>query len=221
MIMTIDPVCHVEVEEAPALHAEKDGTVYYFCCEQCRQKFLSPPVLLSVGRVGSAGTRERESAGALPRSRAPALPRSYICPMHPEVEQDHPGVCPKCGMALEAKTVSAEADDDDGELRDMTRRFQVAAVLAFAVLLLALLPMLWLTLGLDHQGSHWFQFILSTPVVLWAGWPFFQRGWQSLVNRMLNLFTPIALRPGAAYLSSGIALLFPHQLPAACLPCYV
>ena len=209
--MAIDPICHMEVDEATALRAEKDGKTYYFCCEHCRQKFLSPPALLSLGGVRSA---ERGSAGAQERSRAPALPRLYTCPMHPEVQQDRPGTCPKCGMALEAKMVSAEPEDDS-ELRDMTLRFLVAAVLATAVFLLAMTPMIEVTFGISHDVSHWLQFLLSTPVVLWGGWPFFQRGWRSLINRSLNMFTLIALGTGAAYLFSAFALLFPDRLPAA------
>src|SRR6516162_2709619 len=98
--MAIDPICHMEVDETTALHAEKDGKTYYFCCEHCRQKFLSPaqPVLLSLGGVRSTGARERESAPAHEHS-APA--HSYICPMCPGVSSDKPGPCPKCGMALE------------------------------------------------------------------------------------------------------------------------
>src|SRR5262245_59619895 len=90
-IMAIDPICHMEVDESTALRAEKDGKTYYFCCEHCRQKFLSPPVLLSLGGVGSAGVRERGSAPGLARSRAPALPPTYICPMCPGVSSDKPG----------------------------------------------------------------------------------------------------------------------------------
>ena len=247
--MAIDPICHMEVDEATALHAEKDGKTYYFCCEHCRQKFLSPPqpVLLGLGGLRTAGAREPASTGAHEHSAparsyicpmcpgvssdkpgpcpkcgmalepaVPALPKRstiYTCPMHPEIQQDHPGTCPKCGMALEPKTV--EAEEDDSELRDMTRRFWVAAVLAAVVFLLAMLPMIGVTLGIPHHVSHWIQFILSTPVVLWAGWPFFECGWRSLVNRSLNMFTLIALGTGAAYLFSGFALLFPDRLPDA------
>jgi Cu+-exporting ATPase len=136
--------------------------------------------------------------------------------MHPEIEQDHPGTCPKCGMALEPKTATAEADDD-GELRDMTRRFWAAAILALPVLLLAMLPMLamrlegWLSAGV----SQWLQLALSTPAVLWAGWPLLVRGWRSVVAWNLNMFTLIALGVGAAYVYSTIATLFPQSIPDA------
>jgi Cu+-exporting ATPase len=245
--MAIDPICHMEVDEATALHAEKDGKTYYFCCEHCRQKFLSPPqpVLLGLGGLKRKEIEEEtlppfratapsvsyvcpmcpdvrsDKPGPCPKcgmALEPAMPAApktiYTCPMHPEVQQDHPGTCPICGMALEPKTVSVSAEDDS-ELLDMTRRFQVAAVLAAVVFLLAMLPMLGVTLGIPHDVSHWLQFILSTPVVLWAGWPFFQRGWNSLINRNLNMFTLIALGTGTAYLFSGFALLFPSWLPAA------
>jgi P-type Cu+ transporter len=142
----------------------------------------------------------------------------YTCPMHPEVEQDHPGNCPKCGMALEPKTVSADAEEDDSELRDMTRRFWIGGALALPVFLLAmahLIPALSHSEWLSGSVSRWTQFILSTPVVLWAGWPFFQRGWRSLVNRHLNMFTLIAMGVGAAYIFSAVAMLFPGIFPAS------
>lgn len=142
----------------------------------------------------------------------------YTCPMHPEVEQDHPGNCPKCGMALEPKTVSADAEEDDSELRDMTRRFWIGGALSLPVFLLAmahLIPALSHSEWVSGSFSRWTQFILSTPVVLWAGWPFFQRGWRSLVNRHLNMFTLIAMGVGAAYIFSAVAMLFPGIFPAS------
>src|SRR3954462_7166315 len=117
----------------------------------------------------------------------------YTCPMHPEIEQDHPGTCPKCGMALEPKSGAAPDDDEHAELRDMTRRLWIGGALALPVFLLAMTHLFpgapaWV----DGDPSRWVQFALSTPVVLWAGWPFFVRGWQSLVHRHLNMFTLIA-----------------------------
>jgi len=140
----------------------------------------------------------------------------YTCPMHPEVQQDHPGDCPKCGMALEPKTVAAQTDEENRELTDMTRRFWVGAVLTMPVFSTA---MAHLVPALSHQGwvsgeaSRWMQFLLSTPVVLWAGWPFFDRGWRSLVTRQLNMFTLIALGVGTAYLFSAVAMLVPGVFP--------
>lgn len=155
---------------------------------------------------------------ALERNPAwkPAAKITYTCPMHPEVEQDHPGDCPKCGMALEAKTVTATVEDDDSELRDMTRRFWVSAALALPVFLVAMAHLVpawahaeWAVGDL----SRWGQFLLSTPVVLWAGWPLFARGWRSLRNRSLNMFTLIALGVGAAYSFSAAAMLMPQAFP--------
>lgn len=143
----------------------------------------------------------------------------YTCPMHPEIEQDQPGDCPKCGMALEAISVAAVADQGDSELRDMTRRFWVGLVFGFPVLVLAMSPMIappienWLSASM----SQWLQLVLSTPVVLWAGWPFFVRGWQSVQRRSLNMFTLIALGTGAAYAFSVFAMFFPQLLPESFL----
>jgi Cu+-exporting ATPase len=154
---------------------------------------------------------------ALERNPAYATPvrTIYTCPMHPEIEQDHPGTCPKCGMALEPKAVSGEPEDD-GELRDMTRRFWVGAILALPVFVLAMAHMFP---GAPHwfmgDASRWLQFVLSTPVVLWAGWPFFVRGWKSLRTGHLNMFTLIAIGVGTAYLYSAFAMLAPGVFPAA------
>ncbi len=138
----------------------------------------------------------------------------YTCPMHPQIEQDHPGDCPICGMALEPKNVVAGEEEDNAELRDMTRRLWIGAVLSLPVFILAmwhLLPSVpeWV----QGDYSRWAQFILSTPVVLWAGWPFFQRGWRSLVNRSLNMFTLIAIGVGAAYFYSAVVMLLPQVFP--------
>jgi Cu+-exporting ATPase len=141
----------------------------------------------------------------------------YTCPMHPEVQQDHPGDCPKCGMALEPKTVTAGADDEgNAELRYMTKRFWIGAALALPVFVLA---MAHLIPALSHESwvmsdvSRWIQFVLSTPVVLWAGWPFFKRGWRSVVMRHLNMFTLIAIGVGAAFVFSAVAMLMPDLFP--------
>jgi Cu+-exporting ATPase len=144
----------------------------------------------------------------------------YTCPMHPEVQQDHPGDCPICGMALEPKTVQASTqDDDDAELRDMTKRFWIAAALTVPVFALAmahLFPNAALQSWADSSFSRWIQFGLSTPVILWAGWPFFRRGWRSIGSGHLNMFTLIAIGVGAAYAYSLVAIfspgLFPHAM---------
>lgn len=140
----------------------------------------------------------------------------YTCPMHPEVEQDHPGDCPKCGMALELKSVTPESEDEDTELRSMTRRLIVGGVLAFPVFVLGmahLVPAWGHAEWVSGPVSRWLQFLLSTPVVLWAGWPFLVRGWRSVIHRRLNMFTLIALGVGAAYVFSAAAMLFPQLFP--------
>jgi len=157
---------------------------------------------------------------ALERNSAwkPAAKTIYTCPMHPEIEQDHPGDCPKCGMALEPKTIAAECDaeEDNAELRNMTRRFWIGAALALPVFIVAmahLVPAWRHAEWAVGDVSRWGQFVLSTPVVLWAGWPFFVRGWRSLLNRSMNMFTLIALGVGAAYLFSAVAMFFPQVFP--------
>ena len=141
----------------------------------------------------------------------------YTCPMHPEVQQDHPGNCPKCGMVLEPKTAAAGSDDEENaELRDMTERFWIAATLALPVFVLAMAHLIpanghdsWVT----SDASRWIQFALTSPVVCWAGWPFFQRGWRSIVTLHLNMFTLIAIGVGAAFVFSIVAMLLPGLFP--------
>ena len=140
----------------------------------------------------------------------------YTCPMHPEVQQDHPGHCHKCGMALEPVKVADAPDEENHELVNMTRRFWIGTALTLPVFLVAmahLVPSLSHAEWVSGEVSRWGQFILSTPVVLWAGWPFFVRGWRSLVNRSLNMFTLIALGVGAAYVFSVVAMFFPQSFP--------
>jgi Cu+-exporting ATPase len=139
----------------------------------------------------------------------------YTCPMHPEVERDTPGSCPKCGMELEPKYVAAAGSEDDAELRNMTRRFWVAVVLGVPVLVLAMSGMLGVAVEkwLSPAGPRWLELVLATPVVLWAGWPFFVRGWRSIVTWNLNMFTLIGLGTGAAYFYSVVAVLFPQIFP--------
>ena len=193
-----DPICGMTVDEASALHAERDGQTFYFCSEHCRQKFLST------------------AAAAEPKAK-PHGKAVYTCPMHPEVQQDHPGDCPKCGMALEPKTVTAGVDDGENvELRDMTKRFWIAAALTLPVFVLAmshLIPVLGKQAWVTSDVSRWAQFALTTPVVCWAGWPFFVRGWRSIISRHLNMFTLIAIGVGAAFVFSAVAMLLPGLFP--------
>src|SRR5262249_22268731 len=137
-------------------------------------------------------------------------------PMHPEVQQDHPGDCPKCGMALELRTVPLAPIDENHELRDMTRRFWVGAALTLPVFVLAMahmFPALRHSDRVTGDLSRWMQFVSATPVVVWAGWPFFKRGWRSLVTRHLNMFSLIAIGVGAAYAFSAMAMLAPGLFP--------
>ena len=199
-----DPVCGMRVDPRTAKHrAEHAGRDYYFCCARCREKFIADP----------AGYLESAAAPA-----APAGPRRgalYTCPMHPEIRQTGPGSCPICGMALEPLEVSAEAAPNP-ELEDMARRFWIGLALTAPVLVLEmgghLLPLHRL---LAPAVSSWIQAVLATPVVLWAGWPFFRRGWQSVLSRHLNMFTLIALGTGIAWLYSAVALMAPQAFPPA------
>jgi Cu+-exporting ATPase len=196
--MTQDPICGMSVEEITSLHAERDGKTYYFCSKHCLNKFLKTPA--AVVPNGREHTRFDDL---------------YTCPMHPEVRQDHPGDCPKCGMALERNAPGADEEEND-ELQDMTRRFRIGAALALPVFVLA---MAHLVPSLAHESwasghvSRWTQFALTAPVVGWAGWPFFRRAWRSVVTRHLNMFTLIAIGVGAAFLFSAVAMLAPNLFP--------
>jgi Cu+-exporting ATPase len=196
--MAKDPICGMTVDEATPLHAERDGRTFYFCSEHCRQKFLA------------GFDSEKPQAEASTKS-------IYTCPMHPEVRQDHPGSCPKCGMALEPVDVSAVNDEGgNAELKDMTRRFRIGAALALPVFLLAMahmIPPLGRQPWVGGDVSRWIQFALTTPVVIWAGWPFFQRGWRSIIGWNLNMFTLIAIGVGAAFVFSVVAMLLPDVFP--------
>jgi Cu+-exporting ATPase len=198
---TVDPVCGMTVDPINALHRLHAGINYYFCSAGCQAKFVATPdKYLSTSQTKPAAP---VAAGTI-----------YTCPMHPEVQQAGPGSCPKCGMALEPMTPTAESDDS--ELKDMTRRFWISLALSAPVLAITmseLVPPLDLNRLLGHVASGWLQFVLATPAVLWAGWPFFVRGWQSVIHRSLNMFTLIAIGVGAAYLFSVVALLFPGILP--------
>ena len=204
--MATDPVCGMTVDPANAPSANRDGQTYYFCSDHCRRTFLTAPAAHS--HHGTMTRAEPTVSAAAPDSQV-----VYTCPMHPQVEQVGPGTCPICGMALEPKSVQA-GDADDPELTDMARRFRVAVLLTVPLLLLAMLPMVGVPVVRWLGGIYpWLQLLLSTPVVLWAGWPFFERGWRSVVTRHLNMFTLIALGVGAAFLYSLVAVLAPGLFP--------
>jgi len=206
--MATDPICGMTVDEKTARSGVRDGVTSFFCSEGCRRTFLGEP---APDKQPSCCSSHRPAAAAGP-ARADAI---YTCPMHPEIEQIGPGACPKCGMDLEPKTIQAGAGDDDPELRGMARRFWIAAALTLPVFLLSMLPMAGVPLDrvLGQTASRWLQLLLATPVVLWAGWPFFDRGFRSFVTGHLNMFTLIAIGTSAAYLSSVAAMLFPQFIP--------
>ncbi|MET0923370.1 MAG: heavy metal translocating P-type ATPase, partial [Xanthobacteraceae bacterium] len=195
-----DPVCGMTVDPHTAAHRHvHHGRTYYFCSAGCRAKFAADP-----------GKYLGEDARA-----SPPVPEGtiYTCPMHPQIRQAGPGACPICGMALEPELATADAGPNP-ELADMTRRFWIGLALA--------VPVVVLEMGAHFAGAHrwvdqtlsnWLQFAFATPVVLWAGWPFFVRGWQSLVTRNLNMFTLIAMGTGVAYLYSAVATLAPGIFP--------
>jgi len=196
----IDPVCGMTVDPHTAKHrADYRGHTYYFCSAGCREKFVADPQKY-------LGARQAET---VPEGTI------YTCPMHPQIRQVGPGSCPICGMALEPEIAGTEVGPNP-ELVDMTRRFWIGLVLSLPVVALEMgghLTNLHMLLG--KNLSNWIQFVLATPVVLWAGWPFFVRGWQSLLTRNLNMFTLIAMGTGVAWLYSAVAVLMPNLFPAA------
>ena len=199
----LDPVCGMAVDPATTAHrAEHDGHEHFFCSAGCRTKFIADP--------------ERYT-GSRPEP-APAIPGAiYTCPMHPEVRQEGPGACPICGMALEPETVAAEAPVNH-ELIDFTRRFRFGLLLAVPVFVLEMGGHLFdLHTLIPGRISNWIQLVLATPVVLWAGLPFFQRGWASLRSGHLNMFTLIAMGVGVAWSYSVVAVLAPGLFPPAFL----
>jgi Cu+-exporting ATPase len=198
----VDPVCGMTVDPVTTPHhAEHDGRDFHFCSAGCRIKFVAHPDQY-------AGS-ERPSEPAAPAGTI------YTCPMHPEIRQVGPGSCPICGMGLEPELVTAETGPNP-ELVDFTRRFWVGLVLALPVFALEMGGHLTgLMMRLSGQTSGWIQFALATPVVLWSGWPFFERGWRSLVTRNLNMFTLIAMGVGVAWVYSVVAVMAPGLFPLA------
>jgi P-type Cu+ transporter len=218
-----DPVCGMSVDPAKAAgKVEHAGKAYYFCSKRCAERFSQEPgkFLAAPGTAGMEHSHAHAKHGATLQARVASAPPAahakgarYTCPMHPEIIQIGPGSCPKCGMALEPMDVFAEVEADP-EFDSMRLRFWVSAALSLPVLLLSMLGDS-LGLRLPHTFRNTLEFFLATPVVLWGGWPFFQRFWASLVNRSPNMFTLIGLGTGAAYLDSVAATFFPQIFPAS------
>jgi Cu+-exporting ATPase len=207
---TRDPVCGMLVAPATAKNsAEHDGQTYYFCCGGCKAKFIAAP-----GQYLKPTARPAPSEpGAV--SAPVAQGTIYTCPMHPQIRRNAPGSCPICGMAIEPEGIP-EAEGANPELKDMTRRFAIGAVLATPIVVLEMgghLPLLNLDHYVSVAASMWIQFALATPIVLWCAWPFFQRAWASVLNRSPNMFTLIALGVGASYLYSLVATFAPALFP--------
>jgi Cu+-exporting ATPase len=212
-----DPVCGMDVTPDSPHRASHQGVEYFFCSASCREKFHTAPEGY-LGDVSHEGRVPHPPASPSGRQSELKSPMSkWTCPMHPEIVRDGPGSCPICGMALEPVAPRAE-EEENAELTDMTWRFRVSAALTLPVVLIAMghaLPGGLLEAVLSMPGIGWVELLLATPVVLWGGWPFFVRGWQSVVNRSLNMFTLIGLGVGVAYLYSLVAALLPGLFPAS------
>lgn len=240
-----DPVCGMRVDPGNARYQfESQGQKYYFCSAGCLEKFRAEPAVyletrkVPVARPARAAPKAAEpriytcpmhpevrqsGPGACPKCgmalepevAVPTAKVEYTCPMHPEIVRPGPGSCPICGMALEPRTVTA-GEEENPELRDMTRRFWVSVALTVPLVFLAMSDMIPgqpVQHALAPGWITWIEFLLATPVVLWGGWPFFQRGWASIKNRSSNMFTLIALGAGVAYVYSVIATIAPGIFP--------
>ncbi|MES2159171.1 MAG: heavy metal translocating P-type ATPase [Pseudomonadota bacterium] len=196
-----DPVCGMSVDPSvPPHHAHHKDQEYHFCSEGCRAKFVANP---------------EAYLNDAPRTEPEATPGAiWTCPMHPEVRQEGPGTCPICGMALEPEEPSLD-DSPNPELVDFTRRTWVAGILTIPLLLVSMVSELLGFQFVPGEWNHWVQFALTVPIVLWAGWPFFERGWASIRTRNLNMFTLVAIGVGAAFLYSLVATVAPRLFPPA------
>jgi len=199
--MPLDPICGMTVDASSPIRAERDGESFYFCCESCRKKFLAHEPATKKPCCHEHGSAPKETTKAGPATGM------YVCPMCPEVRQDHPGDCPICGMPLEPERACAGEPPDTSELDDMTVRFWLGLVMALPVLLLAMGHLAASTLS--HSTSGWAQCFLSTPVVFWAGWPLLKRAGRSLLTGNLNMFTLIGMGVLAAFDYSVAQLLAP------------
>ncbi len=207
----VDPVCGMKTEDENAfMKYEYEGRPYYFCSENCLEKFKSDPAKYVHAAHEDHGHAQPTETVASPSDAS----SQYTCPMHPEILQYGPGPCPKCGMALEP--VEPSEDEDQSEYLYMRRRFLIGAILTLPLVIIAMRELIPGN-PLEHLASAklygWVELILATPVVLWAGWPFFVRGWRSIINRSLNMFTLIGLGIGVSYVYSLVAVLFPQIFP--------
>ncbi len=213
-----DPVCGMTVSADTKLHTKYDGKLYYFCSEHCLEKFrIDPARYITKEATTQESCCDITSHNHTVSAKSENKEAIYTCPMHPEIKQKGPGNCPICGMALEPLVVTAQ-DDENEELNDMTRRFWISAVLSLPVFILAMLNDLfpsYMPQWITPKTVQWIGFLLGTPVVLWGGWPFFVRGYQSVKTWNLNMFTLIALGVSFAWGYSVIALLFPQIFPPA------
>ncbi len=214
----IDPVCGMTVKSDSPLNSVYENTRYFFCSRKCLEKFaIAPDSFLHKSRSTQIdGYHDHRSPVLESASAAAKLPaaNTWTCPMHPEVIRDKPGSCPICGMALEPMGIPS-GDEENVELKDMTRRFWVSTVLTTPLFLASMSGMIGFDIRhrVSPVGFSLGQLLLATPVVLWGGWPFFVRGWQSVVNRSLNMFSLISLGVGVAYLYSLVAALFSDIFP--------
>ncbi|MCB2181288.1 MAG: cadmium-translocating P-type ATPase [Desulfobulbaceae bacterium] len=254
----VDPVCGMSTEDESAFSGyEYKGTTYYFCSDHCLAKFKENPGDYGAGESkscchGTSGTHADRSAakevkpslksrtytcpmhpevvqegpGTCPKCGMGLEPLSpaqltesteYTCPMHPEIVQDVPGSCPKCGMALEARTITLDSEEENPEYNYMWKRFVFGAILTLPVVFIAMREMLpgghFISEMASARTLGWLELLLATPVVLWAGWPFYVRGIQSVINKSLNMFTLIGLGVSVAYIYSLIAVLLPDIFP--------
>jgi len=207
---THDPVCGMVVDPSGAKsRAQHNGQSYYFCCSGCKAKFQADPTQFANPTAKSAPSVP--SAASAPVAQGTI----YICPMHPQIRRNEPGHCPICGMALELEGIP-DIEGASPELKDMTRRFVIGAILATPIFVLEMgghLRLLKMNHLVSMAASMWIQFALATPIVLWCAWPFFQRAWASVLNRSPNMFTLIALGVGASYSYSLVATFAPGLFP--------
>ncbi len=235
-----DPVCGMQVEPDTELRHEHEGREYLFCSAHCRGKFQADPTSYLTDAAGATPAPaaamytcpmdpeiRQEGPGSCPKcgmalepeiTAVPATRTEYVCPMHPEIVREQPGSCPICGMGLEQRTVTLD-EQENPELVDMAKRFWVSVALTLPVLVIAMAQYLPGGSPFERIASRdflmWIELGLATPVVLWGGWPFFVRGWRSVVTWNLNMFTLIGLGVGVAYIYSVVARLFPGIFPGS------